>query len=112
MGIALTLPPKGHGGPGLTKFGQYGSLVIVGKKLESTWIGTTMSSVKITRTLAALDTGNRAMRKAGRTAWSEEDWNVMCSEFERRVLQVNYEAGMYEVLVELSAEQVKSLPAR
>ena len=32
---------------------------------------------------AGLDAGNRAMRKAGRTAWSDADYNVAAAEFNR-----------------------------
>ena len=32
---------------------------------------------------AATDAGNRSMRKAGRTAWNEDDWNAAAAEFDR-----------------------------
>jgi hypothetical protein len=32
---------------------------------------------------ASIDTGNRAMRTAGRSAWSEDDYNASCAEFDR-----------------------------
>ena len=32
---------------------------------------------------AAWDAGNRSMKGAGRSKWSVEDWNAMCSEFAR-----------------------------
>ena len=32
---------------------------------------------------AAMDAGNRAMRKAGRSKWSEEDFITACDEFDR-----------------------------
>ena len=32
---------------------------------------------------ASTDAGNRSMREAGRTAWSEEDYNAACAELER-----------------------------
>lgn len=32
---------------------------------------------------ASRDAGNRSMRKAGRTRWSVEDWNVAADEFNR-----------------------------
>ena len=35
---------------------------------------------------AAMDAGNRAMRAGGRKAWSAEDYNVACEEFERLLL--------------------------
>ena len=41
---------------------------------------------QITRQLAhaaAMDAGNRAMRKAGRTAWAEEDADACWREFDR-----------------------------
>ncbi len=42
--------------------------------------------IKITYALAhaaARDAGNRSMRKAGRAAWSVDDYNAACAEFER-----------------------------
>lgn len=42
--------------------------------------------ITLTRDLAwaaATDAGNRRMRKAGRTAWSEEDYGVATREFDR-----------------------------
>lgn len=42
--------------------------------------------VCLTRDLAraaARDAGNRNMRAAGRTMWSEADWNAACNEYER-----------------------------
>lgn len=32
---------------------------------------------------AGQDAGNRSMRRAGRTAWSEDDYNVAVEEFNR-----------------------------
>ena len=32
---------------------------------------------------ASMDTGNRSMRAAGRTAWNEDDYNVSVKEFDR-----------------------------
>ena len=32
---------------------------------------------------AATDTGNRSMRSAGRTVWSEEDYNAAAREYDR-----------------------------
>jgi hypothetical protein len=32
---------------------------------------------------AAQDAGNRHMRKNGRNAWNEDDWNVAAAEFAR-----------------------------
>ena len=32
---------------------------------------------------AAWDAGNRSMRAAGRPAWSAEDYNACCAEFNR-----------------------------
>jgi len=32
---------------------------------------------------AGRDAGNRSMRKAGRTAWAQDDYNTACAEFER-----------------------------
>jgi hypothetical protein len=32
---------------------------------------------------ASQDTGNRSMRKAGRTAWNEDDYSAACAEFNR-----------------------------
>ena len=32
---------------------------------------------------ASMDAANRSMRKAGRTAWNEDDRNVACAEYER-----------------------------
>jgi hypothetical protein len=40
--------------------------------------------VRVTRTILwaqATDAGNRSMRAAGRTAWSEEDCNVACEAY-------------------------------
>jgi hypothetical protein len=31
---------------------------------------------------AAHDAGNTSMRKAGRTKWDVEDWNIMCRTFD------------------------------
>jgi len=45
-----------------------------------------MPGIKLTRQLAyaaSQDAANRAMRSAGRKAWSEEDYNVAVSEFNR-----------------------------
>ena len=39
-------------------------------------------SEKIARA-AALDAGNRSMRKAGRTSWNEQDRNVAIAEYNR-----------------------------
>lgn len=41
---------------------------------------------KLTRELAwaaSTDAGNRAMRKAGRAAWSKDDYNAAVREFDR-----------------------------
>ena len=32
---------------------------------------------------AAHDAGTRSMRRAGRTAWNEDDWNVAAAEYMR-----------------------------
>ena len=32
---------------------------------------------------AAWDAGNRSMRRAGRTKWSAEDWDIACAEIDR-----------------------------
>jgi len=45
-----------------------------------------MTKITITREIAraaAMDTGNRSMRQAGRTTWSREDYNAMVREFDR-----------------------------
>ena len=45
-----------------------------------------MTKITIIREIAraaAMDTGDRSMRQAGRTAWNREDYNVMIEEFNR-----------------------------
>lgn len=45
-----------------------------------------MSAIQITRELAnasAMDAANRQMRKAGRKAWNEDDYNLSVSTFNR-----------------------------
>ena len=45
-----------------------------------------MKPIKLTRELAwtaSKDAANVAMRKGGRTAWSQEDFNVAREEFDR-----------------------------
>lgn len=45
-----------------------------------------MSTITITRRIAwaaATDAGNRSMRDAGRTAWSQEDYDAAVAEFYR-----------------------------
>ena len=45
-----------------------------------------MSQPVLTRGLAyaaATDAGNRSMRKAGRSAWNEDDYNAAVTEFTR-----------------------------
>ena len=45
-----------------------------------------MARIELTRDLAwsaSLDAGNRSMRKAGRTAWNEDDYNTAVDEFNR-----------------------------
>ena len=34
---------------------------------------------------AAQDAGNRSMRKGGRVAWNDDDYNTMCAEFNRLI---------------------------
>ena len=45
-----------------------------------------MARLTLTRDLAwaaSMDAGNRAMRHAGRTVWSADDYNVYVREFDR-----------------------------
>ena len=45
-----------------------------------------MTKITITREIAraaAMDTGDRSMRQAGRTVWGREDYNAMVMEFDR-----------------------------
>ena len=45
-----------------------------------------MTKITITREIAraaAMDTGDRSMRQAGRTTWNREDYNAMIEEFNR-----------------------------
>lgn len=37
-----------------------------------------MNATYATALAAAKDSGNRHMKKAGRTAWNESDWNAAC----------------------------------
>lgn len=59
---------------------------------------------KLTRELAwvaSQDAANRAMRKGGRTAWSEEDYRVMTAEFDRLWpvhLDVDIARGTFELM--------------
>ncbi len=55
--------------------------------------------MKLTREIArsaATDAADRQKRKAGRKAWSEDDYNLACREFERlwpAALDVRYAPG-------------------
>ena len=45
-----------------------------------------MTRMTLTREIAwaaSLDEGNRSMREAGRTAWSQQDYNAAVREFDR-----------------------------
>lgn len=47
-----------------------------------------MPNMTLTRQMAydaGRDAGNRSMRHAGRSAWSEADWNVAAEEHERLI---------------------------
>ena len=37
---------------------------------------------------ASWDAGNRSMKLGGRNTWNETDWNAMCKEFDRVMLEL------------------------